>query len=482
MRRSLSAIASCVLGAACGAREPAVTSPHAAAPSASVATSAAPPPAPPAPEAIAVDAPIEWAFFREDGALVAVSKDALFLVDASPRLAPKERASTRCLASRRVPASIAFVEAKNGAPRFVVTGADRKMTIWDAEKLAPVVPIDHPTPERGAEIARDGARVAALGCAEIKDPSYATSCGELYDGATGRHVASFVAPHPFGEVAFEGGGRYLVGRGDVGLTVWDAATGKALVTRRDWHKLLEIHAWNGPDLAEIVEQKLVVGHGASVEVVDLTTGKTLASLARPGKTMAAFAPRSGHVALLEGASGVVHLWDAWKGGPARRVDLKAFVAKGANCTHCTVEFDEADEDRLRLVSTYTPDRLLIHFASGQIERAEGSGRRDLNVASPTHRLSEAYDVSARAHTCALVRRDRDEPPRPIPMELCNRTYGPSWREEWRWPYPGFAPSGARLASVYEHELQLFDLTKLEPVCTLGQRDAPRQEKPRGKKR
>lgn len=464
---------------ACGARAPAAPDAPPAARAAVSAPTASVRSLPPPTVAIPVDdAPIEWAVFRPDGALVAASKEAAFVLESTPSIEGDGGASSRCRATRRVPMAIADLVGTTGAPRFVLTGADHKMSLWDAATLAAVAPIEHPTPERGAVITADGSLVAALGCAEIKDPQYATSCGELYDGRTGQHLAGFVAPHSFRDVAFTGDGRYLVGRGDdVGLTVWNAATGKVLVTRREWKRLLEIHAWNRPDLSEIVGDKLFVGHGTAVEVIDLTTGKSVRTLARPGKTMASLAPKSGRVAVFEGASATLTLWNAGTDGAARRVDLARYVHKGAVCTHCTVEFDERDEDRLWLVSTYTSDKLRIDFASGSVDRVEDAERRPNNAGSSTHRLIETYDQGTQGVRCSLGRRDRSAPPESVPSVLCDRSHGPVWRAEDAWPYPGFAPDGTRVASLYDHELQVFDLRAHAMVCSAGRRDAPLPSKP-----
>lgn len=409
----------------------------------------------------------EWAFWTTDGKLVAASGHMLVRLDPA-----SDRAST-CGASAVARVDVSTLHARNGADRFVVEADDGRLTLWDASALKPVGPVEHAARHGASAISKDGSRVAFGGCAAFTDASSVTTCGELYDGKTGRHVAGFASLKGFEELEFSDDGRYLLARGSsVGLTVFDAATGRHLVERPAWQRTLDVHAWNRPDLAHVTGDRLVVGHGSSVELIELTSGKTLGRTTHAGKTLAVLAPKTMRVVVLEGKRGRVHVWDTVKNRVVRTFELR--IQRGANCTHCALEVDELDEDRVWLTSAYTNDRWLLHIGSGVMERVEHHALRSESVPSSTHRLEERYDGTARETSCWLARRDRDDPPRRVPRGLCNRSGGPLLRGATPWPYPGFDPGGQRLASVYEHQLHVFDVDRLVATCTLGEGDDARR--------
>lgn len=406
----------------------------------------------------AADAPMSWAFWTRGGAVVSASKTDLWKLE--PTCAPPER----------VPLAVDAMVTRNAADRFVVEH-DGALELWDAVAMRAVGPIDHPTPGRGGAISPHGARIALGGCKQMAtDRTLAVNCGELYDAATGRRTAGFVGKHELEELAFSDDDRYLVARGGSrGLSVFDATTGKLLVTRPRWEHRQEVHAWNRPDVAEIVGDELVVGHGATVEHLDLTSGKTLGKLTTPGKTLAIYGKKTKRVAVFEGEAARARIWDVASHRVVRTFELAKYVAAGANCRHCALEIDEVDEDKLWLTSAYTDDRLLMRIGTGEVRRVEAHETRSESIPSATHRVEEGYDDKAREVVCTLDRRDREAPPVTLPVEYCNRTHGPSHRREEEWPYPGFDPSGRFLGSIYFSELRIWDVARRETVCVAGVR-------------
>lgn len=404
----------------------------------------------------ATDAPMARAFWTRGGALVASSKTDLWKLDPA------------CGPPQRVPLAIDGMITENGVDAFVVA-RDGAFTLWDAAAMHAVGPIDHPARDRGGAIARQGGRIALGGCKEIAaDPKLVTSCGELYDAATGRRTAGFVGKHDFDELAFSDDGKYLVARGsDHGLSVFDTATGKVLVTRPRWAQIQEVHGWNRPDVAEVVGDELVVVHGETVEHVDLPSGKTLGKLVTPGRTLAVFGRKSRRVAVFQGDAARARVWDVASHTVVRTFELAKQVAAGANCRHCALEIDEVDEDRVWLTSAYTDDRLLMRIGTGEVKRVDAHAARSESRPSSTHRVEEGYDYKTREVLCTLDRRDRDAPPVTLPVEYCNRTYGPSHRRQSDWPYPGFDPSGRFLGSIYRSQLRLWDVERGETVCVAG---------------
>lgn len=406
----------------------------------------------------ATEASMSWAFWTRGGAMVVASKTDLWKLETS------------CAPPRRVPLVVDTMVAHNGADRFVVERGGA-FELWDAAAVRAIGPIEHPARGRGGALSRDGARIALGGCKEIApDPKLATNCGELYDGATGRHTAGFVGKHDFEALAFSDDGRYLVARSATrGLTVFDAATGKVLVTRPQWEHMQEVHAWNRPDLAEIVGDGLVISHRDTVEHVDLTSGRTLGKLVTRGRTLAVFGAKTKRVAVFQGEVARAQIWDVTSHAVVRTFDLEKQVGAGGSCRHCALEIDEVDEDRVWLSSAYTDDRLVMHVGTGEVKRVEAHVLRSASIPSATHRVEEDYDTKARQVLCSLDRRDRDAPAVALPVEYCNRSHGPSHRREDEWPYPGFDPSGRFLGSIHRSELRIWDVERGETTCVAGAR-------------
>ncbi len=406
----------------------------------------------------ATDAAMSWAFWTGGGAIVSASKTDLWKIEPS------------CAAPQRAPLSIDAMVSHNGVDRFVVERGGA-FELLDAATMRAVGSIGHKARGRGGAISSDGKWIALGGCDEIAaDPKLATSCGELYDAATGRRTAGFVGKHDFETLAFSDDGKYLQAlSGEQGLSIFDAATGKSIVTRPRWPHMEDVHGWNRPGVAEVVGDELVVVHGDIVEHVDLTSGKTLGKLAVPGKTLAVYGRKTKRVAVLQGEASRARIWDVASHKVVRTFELAKTIAAGANCRHCAIEIDEVDEDRVWLTSAYTDDRLLLHVGTGEVQRVDAHELRSASVASATHRVEEAYDNKAREVRCSLDRRDRDAPAVTLPVEYCNRTHGPSHRPEAVWPYPGFDPSGRFLASIHRSELRLWDVARAETICTAGSR-------------
>jgi bacterioferritin-associated ferredoxin len=404
----------------------------------------------------ASDAPLSWAFWTRAGAVVAASKTDLWKLDAA------------CSPPRRVPLAIEALIAQNGADRFVVERGGA-FELWDAEALRAVGPIAHPARGRGGAVSRDGARIALGGCKEIADDAnLMTSCGELYDGATGQRSAGFVGKHQLESLAFSDDGKYLAARsGDHGFTVFDAATGKVIVTRPRWQHTQEVHGWNRPDVAEIVGDELVVVHGDTAEHVDLASGKTLGRLVTHDRTLSVFGRKTKRVAVFQGVAARAQIWDVASHAVVRTFELAKYVAAGANCGHCALEIDEVDEDRVWLISNYTDDRLSMRIGTGEVVRVDAHGERSESIPSATHRVEETYDNGARQAVCMLDRRDREAPAVALPVEYCNRTYGPTHRREGEWPYPGFDPSGRFLGSIHRSQLRVWDVERGATVCVAG---------------
>jgi hypothetical protein len=404
------------------------------------------------------DVSLSWAFWNRAGDLVVASKTALY------------KFGVRCDPPARVEASVDALVSANGTDVFVLE-AGGGFTLWDAAAMKPVGPIAHPTRGRRGAISPDGTVIALDGCKKIaQDPERPTRCGELYDGKTGRHLASLVSKHDIEDLSFSANAKYVVARAsNAGLTVFDAATGKAIVARPRWKRLLDVHAWNRSDLSEILADELVIGHGDVIEHVDLATGKTLGQTTMRGKTLAVFAPRTRRVVAFAGALGRVRVWDVSTNAVVRDFDVTKEVSAGADCTHCALEFDQYDEDLVWLTSAYTNDVLTLRVSTGRIEQANPHELRSPTVPSALHRVDESYDRETRSVICTLVRLDRDER-RPLPDPYCNRIFGPSHRSPDNWPYPGFDPSGRTLATIYLGQLELRDVEREETICVAGVRE------------
>ena len=410
----------------------------------------------------ATDEPLSWAFWTRAGALVAASKTDLWKV------------ATSCGAPQRVPFASDRAITQNGADRFVVERGGAFVS-WDAATLQAGAPIDHPAAGRGGALSPDGARVALGGCKEIAgDPKLMTTCGELYDAATGQHTAGFVATHELDALAFSEDGRYLVARsGAVGLSVFDAATGKKIVSRPRWSHVQEVHGWNRPDVADVAGDELVIAHGDTVEHVDLASGKTLGKLVTSGRTLAVYGPKTRRVAVLQGEAGRAQIWDVASHKVIRTFELAKHIAVGANCRHCALEIDEIDEDRVWLTSNYTADHLLMRIGSGEVKRSDLHSGHSESLPSATHRVEETYDNETRQAGCALDRRDSASPRVPLPVEYCNRVDGQRPGRDGEWPYPGFDPSGRFLAAIQRSQLRVWDLAAGKTVCVVGARGGGR---------
>jgi hypothetical protein len=413
----------------------------------------------------AVESAFAWAFWTGDGALVAASNTDIF------KLAPS------CAVPLRTPAAVSALFARNGTDTFVVE-REGAFSLWSAATLKEVAPIEHPGRGRGGAIAPGGARVALGGCKEIAiDPKLLTNCGEIYDGATGRHLAGFVGAHPIEDFAFTADGRYLVARsGSSGLSVFDAETGRAVVARPRWKRVLEVHGWNRADVAEILGDDLIITHGDSLEHIDLATGKTLGQARVPERTVAVYGPRMNRVAALVGTPAKALVWDVATHAFLRTFDVSKFIASEADCTHCALEFDDLDEDQVWMTSAYTYDRLSLRVGTGAIERVEHHVLRSDAAASSTHRIDEGFDTSAHSATCSLVRRAEGELAQHLPVTYCNRRGRPSPHDGGEWPYPGFNPKGNYLASIDRGELNLWSVDRGETVCTAGKRDEDKPKK------
>jgi hypothetical protein len=404
----------------------------------------------------ASDAVISWAFWTDGGGIIAASKTDLWKLDPT------------CAPPQRVPLAIDGLVTENGARRFVVEHGGA-FEAWDATTMHAVGMIDHPAHGRGGAISRDGARIALGGCKEIApDPNLMTTCGEIYDAVTQRRIAGFVGAHDFGELAFSRDGRFLVARsGNRGLSVFDAATGKVVVTRPQWTHLQEVHGWNRPDVAELAGDDLVIVHGDTVEHLDLAHRKTLGKLVTPGRTLAIFGSKTRRVVVFEGEAARARVWDVDSHKVVRTFELAKYVAAGANCGHCALEIDEVDEDRVWLTSAYTNDRLVMRVDTGEVKRVDAYFARSESVPSATHRLNETYDNHTRKVVCTLLRRDRDAPPVTLPSEYCNRSYGPSHGHGEEWPYPGFDRNGRFLASIHRSMLRIWDVDRGNTACVVG---------------
>lgn len=402
------------------------------------------------------DEPIQRAFWTSQDTLVAASQDALWHF-AAPDAPPT-----------RTPTPIATLYAKNGADTFVTRAPDGRFTLW-SEGTKAVVPIDHRGGGAGGDVSRNGARVVLGGC------DAGARCARVYDGRTGNLIAQLTTAFDVERLDLTDDAAYIVARGAVsGLSVFDAASGKNIATRPGWQSVLPVHGWNRPDLAEIVDARLIVGQGDVVDVVDLTTGKVIATRSLPGRTLAVFGPKKLRVVLFSGAAGKVQVWDVAADKLVRAFNVTSHVARGADCTHCALEIDEGNEDRIWLTSAYTNDRLALHVDSGTVERVEEHSIRSPSIPSATHRVGRRYDRETRTASCVLERRDGTEPPRQLPIEMCDPT--------GEMPYPGFSPSGKQLATIDAHELRVLDVARLTPTAVIGRRDAPRPPKPGPKPR
>lgn len=402
-----------------------------------------------------VDTPLEAAFWTSTGTLVLASGDAFWKL--GPTCATPERAP----AGPGTPTSLV---ADSGVDRFVVERASG-FELWDAATLRRLGSIDHSAHGRGGTISPDGKRVALGGCVEIAEHrDLATSCGELYDEA-GAHAAGFVAKHAFDTLSFSGGAKYLTARAmDRGLTVFDGETGRSIVSRPNWARIQEVHGWNRPDVAEIFDDELVVAHGDTVEHVDLASGKVLGKLVTPGKTLAVYGAKSKRVVVLQGAMNRARVWDVKSHTIVRTFELGKQLGRGANCSHCALEIDEVDEDRVWLTSAYTNDRLSLAIGTGAISQIEEHVVRSDSVPSKTHRVEQRFHPKRGGERCLLVRRDGEGSSTTLPTEYCSRS---PFVADVAWPYPGFDPSGRWLASLKDGRVAIWEVEGAQTICVAG---------------
>jgi hypothetical protein len=453
LRRKGLILAGCVL--ACSRVTPPVPSPS---PSPAPPPRPAPPPEPAATLTSAPDARFKWGFWTSDARLIAATNAALYVV------APNGGASLG-----RTETPIARVFARNGTDRFVVESPTGACALRDATKPTEAVPIDHPggrSTVAGA-ISPDGATVALAGCVAAADAaSGAPRCGSLYDGKTGAARAALTTQHDLDDLAFTDDGGQIVARSaDKGLTFFDASTGKVLATFPGWRRVDGIDAYNGQDLAEVMGPLFVVAHDETIELVDRRMGQTKSRVTFPGMTMAVLGPKTRRVAAMLGQASMVHVWDIEHARVIRKFALAKYLP-GANCTHCRLEIDDADEDRLWVTSNYNSERFELRIGTGQVALNERHVPSSESVPSARYRVEELREPGRRSTDCVLARRDRAEAPRAIPVAYCNRSSGPPDAEHG-WPYPGFDPSGAWLASISDRRLHILDVQRGTEVVTLG---------------
>jgi hypothetical protein len=413
---------------------------------------------------------VRAAFWTSDARLISATDDELVVLSPSNQDEPG-----------RVPAVARALFARNGADRFVVQSPDHAHVLWDAVTMRPAAPISHAggrSTSSGA-VSPDGSKVFLAGCAKSAElpPEKvygAPMCGVLYDGKTARALRTVDATHDLADVAFTEDSKYLVARSaSTGLSVFDASTGGLVVARPGWRRMLEVHAWNGPDLAVVTGSRIVMGYGPTIEVFDLAERKTIAKSNHPGKTLAAFGEKTGRVGVLLGDADKVRVWDSRADKLVRTFDLKGRLGGGI-CTHCALEFDELDEDRLWLVPAYHDKQFELRIGTGQVtETTHTVASR--SIPSAHHRLDETYDSKAHETHCDLARRDVEQVHR-IPVEYCNRSHGPSREAEETWPYPGFDRTGKFLASIYDDQLLVLDVEPRALALTMGKRKI-RPQKP-----
>lgn len=306
--------------------------------------------------------------------------------------------------------------ASDGADVFLVV-REGKIERWSADRLEELGAIDHPLPVQ--QVGAIGRSTIALGgCKEITGhPELMMTCGELYS-LGGQHVASFSTKHEIEVLELSDDGRYLAAESSRGLTVIDAATGKTLLARPAWRLLQEVHAWNRPDVMNIRGSELVVSHGDTIEHVDLVTKKTLGKLSVPERTLAVYDSRARRVAVFEGERGRLRLWDVATHKVTRTFELARHM-DGANCRHCAIAFDEADEDRLFLTSAYTKDKLELSASTGLVkpestytptsghEQRDPSGRYVMSIDAGAVRVWD----SSRSTTLGTFGRSQAHEPR-----------------------------------------------------------------------
>lgn len=368
--------------------------------------------------------------------------------------------------------------ARNGVDRFVLQTPSFAHEVWDATTLRAPVTIDHAggkSTTTGA-VSPDGAVVALVGCTEAataKELYGAPRCGAFYDARTGHLSFAFSAKHDLDDISFTGDSRHLVAKSrDTGLTVFDATTGKIVVTFADWNHQLPVHAHNGPDLAELTGSLLVVGHGETIDAFDLTEKKVVASSRHAGKTLAVYGPKSGRVAVMLGEASTVRVWDIKTKKIIRTFALSKHLP-GANCTHCAIEIDDTNEERLWVTPAYNNERFELDIGSGEVKLIDQHSLALQSLPSARHRVREISTPSEQS--CALERRDVREAPRPLPPEYCNRSHGPTGAVSHGWPYPGFDPGGALLASIYDGELLVLDVERVTTLGSVGTRAVPRKK-------
>jgi hypothetical protein len=471
-----------VLVAACRGNGPTAKIDVSAAPSAplpATSTTAAPrkPVAPKPREAqqLLPDAIFRAAFWTSDSRLISATEGELVVLSPTNQDEPK-----------RVASVVQALFARNGADRFVVQSPAHTHVLWDAVAMQAAATIDHPgghSTSSGA-VSPDGSKVFLLGCAKSaaippENAYRAPMCGVIYDARTAQPLGAVDAKHDLADVAFTDDSKYLLARSTyMGLSVFDAVTGATTVTRPGWKRLLEVHGWNGPDLSAVIGSQIVMGYGPTIEVFDLAEKKTIAKSNHPGKTLAVFGEKTGRVGVMLGDMDKVRVWDSRADKIIRTFDLRGRLGGGI-CTHCALELDGLDEDRLWVVPAYHDKELELRIGTGQItETTHKIASR--SIPSVRHRLDEAYDSKAQEATCDLARRDVRDVHR-IPVEYCNRAHGPSQATEEAWPYPGFDPSGKYLASIYDDQIHVLDVERRAVSFTMGKRKIRPQKPGRPKK-
>jgi WD40 repeat protein len=139
----------------------------------------------------------------------------------------------------------------------------------------------------------------------------------LWDVATGRERASYRArDSSAGPVVFSPDGKTLASSGGYGpgrtVTLWDVAAGRRRATLRG------VADWSVQCLAFSPDGKTLAAGGVSVDLWDVTAGKSVTTIEAPGEGVEglAFSPDGKTLAAVDVAYGEVCFWDVASGQKA----------------------------------------------------------------------------------------------------------------------------------------------------------------------
>jgi hypothetical protein len=388
------------------------------------------------------EADVRAAFWTADEKLAVQLKSGIVLLDPKKREAPVAVEGT---------ANAKGVFARKGASKFLIHDAKGAVELWDALSMKRIMPIAHTIEDSSllGGMAPDGSAFALPGCVGFIQSAAKMypECGVLFD-TDGRPRAQLKTRHAIRRFTFSNDGKYLVAASYVGLTVFEVASGKAVLSRPQWAEQPNMHSAIPSDLAHFVDSSFIISHGSRIEVFDLESQKTVAMASFPNMTETALAQKSKRVAVLIGVRNLVQVWDIASNKTIRSIPLGSY--QHGTCQNCVLEVDDADEDRLWVTPLYSNERYEIRIASQKVTVVSHTPRDVDAMRTPSTERPQLARIEKTS--CELL--TENQSPRALPSEVCS-PYGVTDRP---WPFPGLSPSKASFAAMgSESQLLIVDV-------------------------